>query len=199
MNDPAPTQVFDWERRYRDGTTPWESAALNRPSSPGVRTARSPPAASCSPALAAAWSRRRWPPPDSTSPSSMSRRARSRCSGSGLAQPGGRSRPTCWNGRPTRRSMRSTTRPACAPCRRRPGLPTRRGWPAGCIPADGCSCCSCRRGSEGGPPFDCAIPAMRALFDRTHWTWPETLPAPQPSGLGYPEQPAVLLRGRLRA
>ena len=51
-------------------------------------------------------------------------------------------------------------------------------------------------GHEGGPPFDCPLPAMRALFDAAHWTWPATLPAPVPHGLGYPEQPAVLLRGQ---
>ena len=45
-------------------------------------------------------------------------------------------------------------------------------------------------GRVGGPPFDCPMPAMRTLF--AAWTWPETLPAPIPHGLGGMEQPAIL-------
>jgi hypothetical protein len=50
-------------------------------------------------------------------------------------------------------------------------------------------------GKDGGPPFDCALPAMRALFDAARWTWPDTMSeeVPHPSGIGS-EQPAVLLR-----
>jgi SAM-dependent methyltransferase len=48
-------------------------------------------------------------------------------------------------------------------------------------------------GREGGPPFDCAIPAMRALF--SSWEWPELLPAGLPHGLGTVEQPVILVRG----
>lgn len=47
-------------------------------------------------------------------------------------------------------------------------------------------------GREGGPPFDCPLPAMRSLFSA--WTWPDALPAPLPHGLGTMEQPAVLTR-----
>jgi hypothetical protein len=45
-------------------------------------------------------------------------------------------------------------------------------------------------GRDGGPPFDCPLPAMRSLFSA--WAWPDALPAPLPHGLGTVEQPAVL-------
>lgn len=48
-------------------------------------------------------------------------------------------------------------------------------------------------GREGGPPFDCPVPAMRALF-AYGWTWPDTLPDPVPHGPQTKEQPAVLTR-----
>ena len=47
-------------------------------------------------------------------------------------------------------------------------------------------------GRDGGPPFDCPIPAMRALFSA--WTWPDALTDPVPHGLGTLEQPVVLVR-----
>ncbi|HEY0418360.1 MAG TPA: methyltransferase domain-containing protein [Acetobacteraceae bacterium] len=45
-------------------------------------------------------------------------------------------------------------------------------------------------GREGGPPFDCPIPQMRALF--RNWEWPATLEPTVPHGLGGAEQPAIL-------
>ena len=50
-------------------------------------------------------------------------------------------------------------------------------------------------GRAGGPPFDCPIGTMRTLFDPAHWTWPDTLPevVPHPAGVGA-DQPAVLGR-----
>jgi hypothetical protein len=48
-------------------------------------------------------------------------------------------------------------------------------------------------GRDGGPPFNCPVPAMRALF--ATWIWPESLADPVPHGLGTLEQPAVLVRG----
>jgi methyl halide transferase len=50
-------------------------------------------------------------------------------------------------------------------------------------------------GRDGGPPFDCPLPAMRALFDAPRWGWPDRLPAvvPHPSGVGV-EQPVALIR-----
>lgn len=47
-------------------------------------------------------------------------------------------------------------------------------------------------GKEGGPPFDCPIPAMRMLF--SGWTWPAELAQGLPHGLGTIEQPAMLIR-----
>ena len=47
-------------------------------------------------------------------------------------------------------------------------------------------------GREGGPPFDCPLPAMRDLFSA--WTWPGALADPVRHGIGGAEQPAVLLR-----
>jgi hypothetical protein len=50
-------------------------------------------------------------------------------------------------------------------------------------------------GKDDGPPFDCPLPAMQALFDAAHWDWPATLGdvVPHPSGVGA-ELPAVLHR-----
>ena len=45
-------------------------------------------------------------------------------------------------------------------------------------------------GREGGPPFDCPLPAMRMLF--CAWTWPDTLPPAFPHNLGGTEQPVIL-------
>lgn len=47
-------------------------------------------------------------------------------------------------------------------------------------------------GRPGGPPFDCPIPAMRALF--SDWLWPDRFPAPVPHWNGFAEQPAILTR-----
>ena len=47
-------------------------------------------------------------------------------------------------------------------------------------------------GREGGPPFDCPIPAMRDLV--ADWTWPDRLGEGHPHGLGTLEQPVVLTR-----
>ncbi len=40
-------------------------------------------------------------------------------------------------------------------------------------------------GREGGPPFDCPLAAMRALFPDSHWEWPAEAPRriEHPSGL----------------
>ena len=52
-------------------------------------------------------------------------------------------------------------------------------------------------GRDGGPPFDCPIPAMRALF--SSWAWPGTLAEAVPHGLGTLEQPVVLVRAAMQA
>ncbi len=49
-------------------------------------------------------------------------------------------------------------------------------------------------GRWGGPPYDCGLDAMRALFRAEAWVWPEVLPPPAPHPSLYTEQPAVLLR-----
>ncbi len=49
-------------------------------------------------------------------------------------------------------------------------------------------------GQEGGPPFDCPIPAMRTLFAPEWWAWPNVLPALVSHPSGRSEQPAVLRR-----
>lgn len=46
----------------------------------------------------------------------------------------------------------------------------------------------------GGPPFHCAVPAMRRLFAGPAWTWPETLPDLVDHPAGLKEQPAILRR-----
>lgn len=47
-------------------------------------------------------------------------------------------------------------------------------------------------GREGGPPFDCPVPAMRNLF--ADWVWPGALPDRVPHPFAGVEQPAVLAR-----
>jgi methyl halide transferase len=49
-------------------------------------------------------------------------------------------------------------------------------------------------GSAGGPPFDCPLPAMRALFADTLWHWPATPPEPVEHPSGRTELPAILQR-----
>ncbi len=46
---------------------------------------------------------------------------------------------------------------------------------------------------EGGPPYDCPIAAMRALF-AAGWEWPDVLPPPVPHGMAQREIPIVLRR-----
>lgn len=41
-------------------------------------------------------------------------------------------------------------------------------------------------GRDGGPPYHCAVPAMRALFDASRWEWPgedTALDVPHPTGM----------------
>ncbi len=51
-----------------------------------------------------------------------------------------------------------------------------------------------RTGADGGPPFDCPMPDMRALFAARRWQWPleQALEVPHPNGLL--EQGYVLTR-----
>ncbi|MDJ0738760.1 MAG: methyltransferase domain-containing protein [Gammaproteobacteria bacterium] len=49
-------------------------------------------------------------------------------------------------------------------------------------------------GRDGGPPFDCPLPAMRELFVGSRWLWPHVpaLDVPHPSG--FVEEGLVLIR-----
>ncbi len=194
MNDPTPTQVFDWERRYRDGTTPWESAALNaafvawradgtlapcRILFPGAGRSLEPAALAAAgfdvtvvdvAASAVAVQRARLG-------------ARGRAIAADLLE---------WQAGAPFDAIYDQT---CL-CALPPAI-----WPAYAArlaewlrPGGQFFVLLMQTGHEGGPPFDCPLPAMRALFDDTHWRWPATLPAPVPHGLGYLEQPAVLQR-----
>lgn len=49
-------------------------------------------------------------------------------------------------------------------------------------------------GKWGGPPYDCGLEAMRALFPSAAWRWPEALPPPVAHPSLYAEQPAALIR-----
>ncbi len=49
-------------------------------------------------------------------------------------------------------------------------------------------------GQPGGPPFDCPLTAMRALFASERWEWPELLPGLVHHPSLRDEQPAVLIR-----
>ncbi|MCH8521246.1 methyltransferase domain-containing protein [Glycocaulis sp.] len=48
----------------------------------------------------------------------------------------------------------------------------------------------------GGPPYGCALPAMRALFPEDRWGWPEDEPTafPHPGLSGKPELAVALVR-----
>lgn len=49
-------------------------------------------------------------------------------------------------------------------------------------------------GTAGGPPFDCSLTAMRALFPAERWFWHEPLPPSVDHSPGRTEQPAILER-----
>ena len=49
-------------------------------------------------------------------------------------------------------------------------------------------------GKTDGPPFDCPIPLMRALFADERWSWPDVLPPLVRHPSLRDEQPAVLIR-----
>ncbi len=196
MTDPTPTQVFDWERRYRDGATPWESAALNpaflawraegtlapcRILFPGAGRSLEPAAlASAGFDVTVV---------DVAASANAVQQARLGTRGRAITAD-----LLEWQ---TDRPFDAIYEQTCL-CALPPAI-----WPAYAArlaawlrPGGRLFALLLQRGCEGGPPFDCSIPAMRVLFDRTHWTWPETLPAPVPNALGYLDQPAVLLRGQ---
>jgi methyl halide transferase len=47
---------------------------------------------------------------------------------------------------------------------------------------------------EGGPPYDCPVDVMKALFPTSRWEWPQSLPQAVPHSPGLAEQPAILRR-----
>ena len=47
---------------------------------------------------------------------------------------------------------------------------------------------------DGGPPYHCAMPAMRELFDARDWIWPEGHPFEIPHSNGLDELACVLTR-----
>jgi SAM-dependent methyltransferase len=49
-------------------------------------------------------------------------------------------------------------------------------------------------GRDGGPPYDCPLPAMAALFDRRRWHWPAEPPIDVPHPNGFVEHGVVLTR-----
>ena len=49
-------------------------------------------------------------------------------------------------------------------------------------------------GREGGPPFDCPLPAMRTLFADARWQWPDTPPLDVPHPNGLAEKGFVIVR-----
>ncbi len=49
-------------------------------------------------------------------------------------------------------------------------------------------------GGQGGPPFDCPIPQMTALFDAARWDWPDEPPLTVPHPNGLVEKGYVLTR-----
>lgn len=54
-----------------------------------------------------------------------------------------------------------------------------------------------QKDEPGGPPYGCALPAMRGLFPETRWTWPKDedfIAWPHPSLKGKPELAGILVR-----
>lgn len=51
-----------------------------------------------------------------------------------------------------------------------------------------------REGLKQGPPFHCDINAMHALFNSSHWQWPEALPTVVPHPNGWHELAICLVR-----
>lgn len=49
-------------------------------------------------------------------------------------------------------------------------------------------------GRQGGPPYDCPLPAMRALFDASRWDWPDAAPLDVPHPSGMSEQGFIIVR-----
>jgi hypothetical protein len=49
-------------------------------------------------------------------------------------------------------------------------------------------------GVEGGPPFDCAVAAMRELFDARYWQWSDEAPLEVPHPSGFTELVYVISR-----
>ncbi|MDE2334619.1 MAG: methyltransferase domain-containing protein [Rhodospirillales bacterium] len=49
-------------------------------------------------------------------------------------------------------------------------------------------------GRDGGPPFHCALPDMRALLPETAWRWPDRTWPEVPHGDGLFEIPLALIR-----
>ncbi|MGC8470329.1 MAG: hypothetical protein ACP5NI_10530, partial [Acetobacteraceae bacterium] len=49
-------------------------------------------------------------------------------------------------------------------------------------------------GKHDAPPFDCAEPAMRALFAPPAWLWPDALVPSVPHPAGFAELPVLLRR-----
>jgi SAM-dependent methyltransferase len=49
-------------------------------------------------------------------------------------------------------------------------------------------------GRDGGPPFDCPLPDMQALFDSARWQWPDAPPLAVPHPNGLVEKGFVLTR-----
>jgi SAM-dependent methyltransferase len=49
-------------------------------------------------------------------------------------------------------------------------------------------------GQAGGPPYDCPVPAMRALFDASRWRWRDEAPLRVDHPNGLHEEGFILIR-----
>ncbi len=191
------TQVFDWEQRYRDGTTPWQNPTLHpafvawrdagtlapcRILLPGAGRSAEPAA------LAAAGF-------DVTvvdvAPSAVAmQRAAIGSRGQAIEAD-----LFAWQPDAPFDAIYDQTCLCALPPATLPDYAARlASW---LRPGGGLFALLMQTGREGGPPFDCPIPAMQALFAPPLWHWPATLPPAVAHGtLGYDEQPAILSRGR---
>jgi methyl halide transferase len=62
------------------------------------------------------------------------------------------------------------------------------------VPGGGLFALFMQTGRAGGPPYDCPIPTMEALFETSLWAWPDTPPHEVPHPNGMVEHAVVLTR-----
>ena len=191
-----PTQVIDWESRYRAGTTGWQRPALNPACAAWIADGTLTPGRILVPGagrsaepLALAGAGFTVTVVDAA-PSAIEFQQQQ------LAPAGGQA--VCadlftWQPeRPFDAIYEQTCLCALPPALWDAYAARLAGWlrPGGMLAA-----LFLQTGREGGPPFHCDLARMRALFPAAIWAWPSELPAQVSHPSGVSEQPVALRRG----